>query len=166
MPSPDPAGVEIRMMRDADLPEAIALLAGANIAPVAPSVAIPHPERTDLIVDNTYVAVADGRLVGVRSFIQLSPTEGEGASLAVDPAYRGTGLAERLWLTGCREMYRRGIRTIRGETDKPDWFVERLGYRVVGTVPKRHPFGRLDVDHWTVIELDLGTVPGIADAGD
>ena len=26
MPSPDPAGVEIRMMRDADLPEAIALL--------------------------------------------------------------------------------------------------------------------------------------------
>jgi len=31
----------------------------------------------------------------------------------------------------------------------------RFGYRVVGTVPKKHVFSLPDVSHWTLLELDL-----------
>ncbi|MPM97535.1 hypothetical protein SDC9_144709 [bioreactor metagenome] len=55
-------------------------------------------------------------------------------------------------------MRRRGIRRVRTEADRPEtihWYVDRFGYRIVGTAKKRHPFSRLDRDAWTVLELDL-----------
>jgi uncharacterized protein with GYD domain len=55
-------------------------------------------------------------------------------------------------------MRERGIRTVRTETDRPEtvrWYVERFGYRIVGTNPKKHAFSLAGVDYWTVLELDL-----------
>ncbi len=55
-------------------------------------------------------------------------------------------------------MRRRGVRRVRTETDRPAtvrWYVRRFGYRIVGTNPKKHVFSRPDVDHWTVLNLDL-----------
>jgi GNAT superfamily N-acetyltransferase len=86
----------------------------------------------------------------------------EGASLAVDPAFHSQGIGEQLQIAGYRDMYARGIRVVRGETDRPEtvrWLVARFGHRIVGTVPKRHAFGSPDVDQWTVLELDLDSLP-------
>ncbi len=55
-------------------------------------------------------------------------------------------------------MRRRGVRRVRTETDRPAtvrWYVRRFGYRIVGNNPKKHVFSRPDVDHWTVLNLDL-----------
>lgn len=156
--------VTFRDMQPADLDEVLALLAHWNLAPVAPSADNPHPERTEFAVENATVAVDGGRIVGVNSFFVLSPTVAEGASFAVAPAYRGQGIGKQLIDASRRKMYRLGIRTLRSEADRPEvirMFVAR-GSRVVGTTPKRHAFGSADADHWTVLELDLDTLPEFA----
>jgi len=145
-------------MRTADLDQVMQLLALWNIAPQSPTEEIPAPERTNIIIDNTFVAEDAGKIVGVRSFIQLTATEAEGASMAVDPAYQRLGLGRALALAGWRVMWERGIRKIRSETDRQEvvkWLTRDYGYRIVGTAAKRHAFGNTNADHWTVLELDL-----------
>lgn len=154
----DSVAVAIRPMRAADLDHVMRLLERWNIAPMSPTDDIPNPERTEIIVDNTLVAEDNGRILGVRSFIQLSPTEAEGASLAVDPAYHGQGIGKALVQAGHRMMREIGIRKIRAETDRPEvveWLVRNFGYRVVGTSSKRHAFGDSSIDCWTVLEMEL-----------
>jgi len=145
-------------MRPDDLDQVMRLLARWNIAPISPCAEIPNPERSEIIVGNTVVAEEDGRIVGVRSFIQHTATEAEGASLAVDAAYHGKGIGKALIVAGYRMMLERGIRRVRVETDRPEviaWLRGNFGHRVVGMTPKRHPFGRSDIDHWTVLEIEL-----------
>ena len=151
--------VEIRKMRPEDLPQALELLRLWNLAPMAPTADVPQPERTGLIVENTHVSEAGERVVGLGSFIQLSPTEAEGASFAVAPEYRGTAVGSLLVVAGRREMYARGIRKIYSETDRPEtvnWLTKRFVYRIVGTAAKRHSFGDPTITEWTRLEADLG----------
>lgn len=157
-----PVEIEIRKMQPSDMAQVMDLLRHWNIAPMEPSAAVPQPERTALIVENTFVAVAAGRIIGVRSFIERSPTEAEGASLAVAPEYHGKGVGKKLILAGHQEMRARGIRKVIGETDRTELLrlvVRRFGARVIGTNPKRHPFGDPGIDHWTVYEIDLDAPP-------
>ncbi len=155
----------IRDMQAADLAQVMALLRHWNLAPVAPSATNPQPERTEFIVENALVAMDGTRVVGVISYLPLSDTRAEGASFAVAPEFRSQGIGKRLIDEGRRKMYRRGIRHLRSEADRPEvihLLIER-GYRVVGSAPKRHAFGSPDVDRWTVLELDLDTLPELAD---
>ena len=159
------SSVILRDMQPADLDQVLALLTHWNLAPIAPSAEIPHPERTEFTVENATVAVDRGRIVGVNSFLPLSPTVAEGASFAVAPDYRRRGIGKQLIDANRRKMYRRGIRTLRSEADRPEAIRMMLGggHRIVGTVPKRHAFGAAGINHWTVLELDLTTVPELAD---
>jgi N-acetylglutamate synthase-like GNAT family acetyltransferase len=149
--------IEIRKMQPSDFMQVMKLLAHWNLAPLAPSREVPVPERTEVIVDNTYIALDGNGIVGVCSFIQHSPVLAEGASLAVDPAYHGRGVGDKLALAVRHEMIARGVRTIRSESDRPEtiqWLVGR-GHRIVGSVPKRHAFGAHGITEWTVLEFDL-----------
>lgn len=158
--------ITIRKMQLSDTVRVLELLTRWNIAPRPPTQDIPHPERSELSVENSHVALDGECIIGVCSFIQHSTTLAEGASLALDPAYRGRHVAEKLLLAGRRTMYMRGIRTVRSESDRPEtirWLVGRMSYRIVGTAPKRHAFGLTAVDHWTVLELDLESLPELQD---
>jgi N-acetylglutamate synthase-like GNAT family acetyltransferase len=153
--------IEIRKMQASDTEQVLKLLGHWNIAPVAPSAEVPVPERSEIPIDNTYVATDGDLIVGVCSFYQHSPVLGEAGSLAVDPAYHRRGVGDHLGLAIRRAMYARGIRTMRSESDRPEtikWLVGR-GHRIVGTVPKRHSFGSPEVSEWTVLEFDLGSLP-------
>jgi hypothetical protein len=58
------------------------------------------------------------------------------------------------------ELRAHGVERVRTESDRSaivDWYVRKYGYRVVGTARKKHSFGLENVDHWTVLELDLRT---------
>ncbi len=150
--------IVVRKMREADLPACLAILAQWNMAPQPPSAAVPDPERSTIDVANGFVAECDGRIVGTCSFIVHSADLAETASLAVDPAHKGGGVGFLLQQARLAEMRARGIRTVRTETDRPEtirWYVERFGYRIVGTNPKKHAFSLEDVGHWTVLELTL-----------
>lgn len=145
----------IRKMVEEDLPEAVALLARWNMAP-RPD--LPDAERSGIERANSFVATAEGRVVGVASYLVWSDDLAETASLAVSPELRGAGVGHRLQTARLDEMRARGIRRVRTETDRPEtirWYREKFGYRVVGTNPKKHAFSLEDVDHWTVLELEL-----------
>jgi predicted N-acetyltransferase YhbS len=149
----------IRKMRPQDVDAAMALLEAWNMAPRPPSADQPEVERTGLDVANSFVAEYNNRIVGVCSYILMNE-EGwaETASLAVDPSIRGRYVGFKLQQARLEEMHTRGVRKVRTEADRPEairWYVERFGYRIVGTNPKKHDFSLSHVDTWTVLELDL-----------
>ncbi len=151
--------VAIRPMRPQDLPRVIGILAHWNMAPVAPSAACPEPEPTGLAPAHTFVATVGGELVGVASYVLRGEGWAETASLAVDPAWRGRGIGERLQRERMAAMKAQGVRRVRTETDRPEtiaWYLRKFDYRLAGTVPKKHAFSLEHVPHWTVLELDLG----------
>ena len=138
------------------------ILAHWNMAPRPATDDNPDPERSGIEIANGFVAEAGGRIVGTCSYIVHSADLAETASLAVDPSFKGGGVGFLLQQARLEEMRQRGIKTVRTETDRPDtirWYVERFGYRIVGTNPKKHAFSLTDVDHWSVLELEL--VPGV-----
>jgi N-acetylglutamate synthase-like GNAT family acetyltransferase len=150
--------VLVRKMTEVDLPGALALLARYNLEPRPPSPEVPEPERTRLDPEHTFVAVEGDRIVGVSSYIVLSPDVAETASVVVDPAWLRRGVLERLTAAKFAELRARGIRRLRAETDRAGtvrWMVKNLGYRVIGSHPKKHEFGLPGVDQWTVLELEL-----------
>lgn len=159
-PSSDtaPDRVTVRKMRPDDLPGAVRILALWNMVPRAPSPEVPDPERTSIEIGNAFVAEAGGRIVGTCSYYLLGDGWAETASLAVDPEPRFAGVGVLLQQARLDEMRERGVRRVRTETDRPAtvrWYVRRFGYRIVGRNPKKHAFSLPDVDHWTVLELDL-----------
>ena len=155
---PDKKIITIRKMTDSDLDAATGILSKWNMAPLTASREIPNPERSSILIENAFVACDAGKVVGVASYIDLSDTVAETASLAVDPAYKGTGVGFRLQEARLDEMIRRGFRRVISETDRPetiDWYVRYFGYRISGTHPKKHTFSMPDIDEWTILELDL-----------
>ena len=154
----DDKNITLRKMTDNDLDDAIKILSKWNMAPLAASREIPNPERSSILIENAFVACDAGKVVGVASYIDLSDTVAETASMAVDPAYKGMGVGFRLQEARLQEMIRRGFRRVLSETDRPetiDWYVRHFGYRISGTHPKKHTFSLPDVDEWTILELDL-----------
>jgi predicted N-acetyltransferase YhbS len=148
----------VRKMAPSDLGQAVHILEKWGMAPLSPSEEIPEPERSSINIENSFVAVLGNRVVGVASYIVLSDGLAETASLAVAPEIKGKGVGHLLQAARLKEMKTRGIILVRSETDRPEtvkWYVENFGYRVVGTHAKKHTFSRPDIDHWTVLELDL-----------
>lgn len=148
----------IRKMQPQDMDAAMALLGKWNMAPIASSKAVPNPERSHLNIDNTYVALLRGKLVGVASYILLGDGRAETASLAVDPQYLGCGIGYELQLARLEEMRSKGVVHLRTESDRPEvihWYINKFAYRITGKNPKKHAFGQSDCDHWTILELDL-----------
>jgi len=139
--------------------EAVMQLLGKwNMAPVKSSKDIPDPERDKLNTENTFIAILDGELVGVASYILLDDSHAETASLAVDPEYLGCGIGYQLHMARLDEMRGKGIKHIRTETDRPEvihWYINKFGYRITGKNPKKHAFGHSGYDHWTILEIDL-----------
>lgn len=152
------SGIVVRKMEEADRPAAMEILSRWNMAPRPPSAEQPEVERSGLDLGRSFVAESGGRVVGVASWIDHGGGLAETASLAVDPSVRGRGIGFLLQEARLAEMRALGIRRVRTETDRPEtirWYVGRFGYRVVGRNPKKHEFSRKDVDHWTVLELEL-----------
>ena len=150
--------VEIRKMCPDDYEAAIAILNKWNMAPVAPSEDIENPERSVLDIEKSFVAVDDGRIVGVCSYIVHNPELAETASLAIDPSCRGQGVGYRLQVARLKEMKRIGIRTVHTETDREDtvnWYIRKFGYQRMGSNPKKHAFSLPDVDKWIVLQMNL-----------
>jgi N-acetylglutamate synthase-like GNAT family acetyltransferase len=148
----------IRKMQPEDMNGIMAILSKWNMAPILADSNIPAPERDRIEIDNTFVAELQGELVGVSSYFVLSETHAETASLAVDPEFLGCGIGYQLQEARLEEMRKKGIRHLRTESDRPEvihWYINKFGYQITGENPKKHAFGRLDRDHWTILELDL-----------
>jgi N-acetylglutamate synthase-like GNAT family acetyltransferase len=146
----------IRKMQDADRGRVIEILEHWNLAPRQQ---LPNPESTGLDTPGApFVAEIDSRIVGCASYILHPGRRAETGSLAVDPAFRGLGVGAKLQHARLAELKALGILSIFTETDRPeviDWTVRKFGFRIAGTRRKSHAFSLEDIDHWTVLELDL-----------
>jgi len=141
-----------------DFDDAMAILGEWNMAPMAASSDIEDPERSELNIENSFVALLDDQVVGVCSYIIHNPQLAETASMAVTPSCRGLGVGYQLQQARVQELKRLGIKLLRTETDREDtvaWYIRKFGYRQVGTNPKKHNFSLADVNEWVVLELDL-----------
>jgi len=150
--------IVIRKMCIKDFDDAMAILGEWNMAPMAASSDIEDPERSELNIENSFVALLDDQVVGVCSYIIHNPQLAETASMAVTPSCRGLGVGYQLQQARVQELKRLGIKLLRTETDREDtvaWYIRKFGYRQVGTNPKKHNFSLADVNEWVVLELDL-----------
>jgi N-acetylglutamate synthase-like GNAT family acetyltransferase len=156
---PGLAEVTIRKMRAEDLPRVTEILAHWKMAPRPATPELPDVESTGLeTLGAAIVAVVGGRVVGSASYTLHSERRAETGSLAVDPAWRGTGIGARLQRARLAELKSLGVEEVFTETDRPevvDWYVRKFGYRIAGTRRKKHAFSLSDVDRWTVLELCL-----------
>lgn len=156
--------ITVRKIHPEEIAEAMAILRKWNMAPREATPENPNPERTSLIQEHTFVALENGKIVGVASYLILSEEEAETASLAVDPSCKGKGIGYLLQMARLKEMKQRGFTRVHTETDRPEtiqWYVEKFGYKIVGTNPKKHEFSLKDVDHWTVLKLNLSELPDL-----
>ena len=121
-----------------------------SFAPIFENIRANYPERTQLAADNTFVALPDGQLVGVASYIVLDELHADTASLAVDPEYLGYGIGYQLQLARLEEMRSKDIKHLRTESDRPEvihWYINKFAYRITGENPKKHNFGHPDYAH-------------------
>lgn len=148
---------------DADVPRMLEILAQWNMKPTPPSREVPDPERSKIDVDCCFVARSGNDVVGVASYIVHSDAIAETASLAVDRHHTGRGIGSALQMARMTELWKRGIRTLRTEADRPEtiaWYRKHFGYKEIGRNPKKHAFGLPDVDTWVVLECDLDAFCG------
>jgi ribosomal-protein-alanine N-acetyltransferase len=120
---------------------------------------IPSPEMPELDLARFFVAEDRGTIVGVAGFKVTDDGNGKTTLMAVEPAYRGQGLGERLQELRMEEMRGLGCTKVVTNADRPAtiaWYKRKFGYREIGSVPKEHQFGDPSVDRWTTLEADLG----------
>jgi ribosomal protein S18 acetylase RimI-like enzyme len=112
----------IRKMQEADRERVIEILGFWNLAPPGQE---HDPESTGLDTPGAAIVAQVGtRIVGCASYILHPGLRAETGSLAVDPAFRGLGIGEKLQRTRLRELQELGILSILTETDRPeviDW---------------------------------------------
>ena len=122
---------------------------------------VPSSEMHDFDVGEWFVAQANGRVVGVAGYRLMEEADGpvgKTTLLAVDPAWRGSGVGRALQELRMRLMREAGARKVITNADRPEtiaWYVRNFGYREVGRVRKTREFGLGGVDHWTTLEASL-----------
>jgi 3-keto-5-aminohexanoate cleavage enzyme len=122
---------------------------------------IPSEEMHDLDVGHWYVAEAEDEIVGVAGFRLVRGTEdlaGKTTLLAVDPAFRSSGIGRELQKLRMAMMREAGAQRVVTNADRSEtiaWYKRHFGYREVGEVTKLHEFGDPEVDRWTTLEAPL-----------
>jgi N-acetylglutamate synthase-like GNAT family acetyltransferase len=144
--------VAYRKASEADWPAIREVLATANFDRV------PSPEMPDFDLSRAFVAEHEGTLVGVAGYKLDGPGRGKTTLMAVLPGRRGLGIGQELHELRLMAMQRQGCTTAITNADLPEtiaWYERKFGYRAVGSVPKVHEFGAVDIDEWTTIEVDV-----------
>ncbi|OGQ96319.1 MAG: hypothetical protein A2521_10805 [Deltaproteobacteria bacterium RIFOXYD12_FULL_57_12] len=147
-----PESYTIRPARQEDLPAMLEVLKTVNMHH------IPSPEMPELDWQCCFVAEVGDRVVGMSGYKILSATEGKTTLLAVLPEYRRSGIGRALQVKRMQILLDRDIRFLTTNADRPEtiaWYKKYFGYQEIGSLPKEHEFGRVDVDRWTTLKTDL-----------
>lgn len=119
---------------------------------------VPSEEMPMIDLERFFVARIEGVIVGAAGYTMLSPSEGKTTLLGVHPDLSGLGIGKALQVARLEAMYALGAKTVLTNADIPEtiaWYKKHFGYREIGRLKKIHPFGLMQVDHWTTIQMDL-----------
>jgi N-acetylglutamate synthase-like GNAT family acetyltransferase len=138
--------IEIRRPTEADRDAIVAVLRTANFD------AIGSREMPEFPLSDCFIALIDGKVVGVGGYRILDADTAKTTLLAVDPAWRGHGVGNRLQAARLDVMKAAGVKRIYTNTDDEAviaWLERRYRFRRSGElIPKVNAFGRGDRDHW------------------
>lgn len=144
-PSDSPE-IQIRRPSEQDRPDIVAVLRTAHFE------AIGGPEMPEFPLSDCFVAVTNGKIVGVGGYRILDPETAKTTLLAVDPNWRGRGIGNMLQDARLRVMKAAGVKRIYTNTDDDSviaWLERHYGFRRSGElIPKVSPFGRPEMNHW------------------
>lgn len=117
------------------------------------------PEMPRFPLEDCFVAVSGGRVVGVAGYEVLDAVTAKHSLTAVLPELRNRGIGTAL-KRACFDYLRgRGVKQVFTNCDDPlviGWNVQRFGFRPTGKrITKLEPYGRPDKDHWVNLVLDL-----------
>lgn len=128
---------------------------------------IPSPEMPGLALETTFVARNGEGIAGVGGYKMTGPNAARTTLLAVHPSYLGSAIGQKLQEQRMAAAKAAGAATLTTNCDLPaeiDWYKRLFGYREVGSLPKLHSFGALDIDSWTTLETDLTAWSGPQDS--
>jgi N-acetylglutamate synthase-like GNAT family acetyltransferase len=138
--------IEIRRPTEVDREGILSVLRTANFD------AIGGPEMPEFPMSDCFLAVANGKVVGVGGYRILDAETGKTTLLAVHPAWRGRGIGNMLQKARFDVMKAAGVKRIYTNTDDENvvaWLERDYGFRRSGhLISKLCPFGRSDKDHW------------------
>jgi len=138
--------IEIRRPSDSDRADILRVLQTANFD------AIGSIEMPEFPLSECFIALIGGSIVGVGGYRFLDADTAKTTLLAVDPAWRGKGVGNRLQTARLDVMKAAGVKRIYTNTDDDAviaWLERRHGFRRSGElIAKLRPFGRADKDHW------------------
>ena len=110
-------------------------------------------------LSDCFVAVADGRVVGVAGYKILDATTAKTSLLAVDPEHRGAAVGIALQTARQDFLRAQGIKELYTNSDDErviDWYMRHFGYKPTGKrIPKLESFGRDDKTEWINMKVEL-----------
>lgn len=127
---------------------------------------IPSPEAEEIDFPYFFVAKVLGKIIGVCGYKLHSNTIAETRSLAVYPEFQGSGIGKALQNIRLDAMSEFGIIKVITYTDREEtilWYKKHYGYIQTGRVDKKSVHGRIDINYWTKLELDLLSYKKILD---
>jgi len=117
------------------------------------------PEMAQFPVEDCFVALVDGSVLGVGGYRILNATEAKTTLLAVNPTAARHKLGARLQDARLNFLRQNGIRTVFTNTDDPRvirWLERNYGFVQTGEkVQKVSDFGRSEIAAWTTMRLDF-----------
>ena len=116
-------------------------------------------EMPEFPLSDCFVAVADGRVVGVAGYKILDATTAKTSLLAVDPEHRGAAVGIALQTARQDFLRARGIKELYTNSDDEsviEWYMRHFGYKPTGKrIPKLESFGRDDKTEWINMKVEL-----------
>ena len=119
---------------------------------------VPSPEMEELDLSCFFVARVSGHIVGAAGYQLLTPEKGTTTLLGILPEFSGMGIGRDLQDARLDAMHKAGIKQVETYADRNEtiiWYKKHYRYREKGTLKKLCDFGLPDVDHWTILEMDL-----------
>lgn len=116
---------------------------------------VPSKEMPELDLNNFFLAIYHGLVVGAAGYKMTSPTTGKTTLMAVHPRMAGRGIGKLLQQARMEEMAKLGAQSIITNADRPktiEWYKKYFGYKEIGKLQKIHPFGLPDISFWTTLQ--------------
>ena len=145
--------VQIRRPREDEWDRILEILETANFHHIG------GQEMPEFPLGDCFVAVADGRVIGVAGYKILDATTAKTSLLAVDPEHRGAAVGIALQTARQDFLRAQGIKELYTNSDDErviDWYMRHFGYKPTGKrIPKLESFGRDDKTEGINMKVEL-----------
>ncbi len=116
-------------------------------------------EMRDFPLSDCFIAVCGEEVIGLAGYKILNKNTAKTTLLAVKQKYREMGVGISLQNTRIKYLRSKNIKVLYTNCDNEKvirWNINHFGFKKTGKIiDKTEPYGRLDIDKWVNLKLDL-----------